>query len=75
MDAISGEGSLRHLVRLLYLTFAKIGVVLGDVVFFHPRVHIVPPFVEPIDPTKGIAARAPIKVYMGPIFQIPYFRF
>ena len=59
----------------MVLTSVKKGVVLGDVVFSHPRVHIVPPFVEPIDPTKGIAARAPTKVYMGPIFQIPYFRF
>ena len=59
----------------MVLTSVKKGVVLADVGFSHPRVHVVFPVVEPIDPTKGIAAMAPRKIYMGPIFQTPYFGF
>ena len=66
---------MRHLVRLLVLTSVKKGVVLADVGFSHPRVHIVPPVVVPIDPIKGIAARALTKVYMAPRFLISDFRF
>ena len=53
LEAISAEGPMSQLVRLLVLTFVKKGVMLVEVILPHPRVHIFLPVVVPIDPTRG----------------------
>ena len=64
--AINVKGNLRHLMRVSKASSFNQLPVVGKILRSHPRLHIAPPFVPPIDPARPIAAINPHRSLHGP---------